>query len=230
MADNHLQTDFGNVAEELDDAKTFIDANVGAGIPREHVHEHLLASALSNVNKLGRASSRGATFLVEKTTNGPWSDGERTRLASAIMNAIRQDDSKAPPRNPKNKRLQRCLHFDQALTNAEWQGLRSKALRASKVDQMAHRAWSIGLIAPSEPTAFHIASALCLAEQITDPDTIEGVYGDAKAAINQLAQLKPYPTGTFPSTPRTCARFRKRSSATRTQTLQTGLWQHFCTV
>ena len=190
------QTDFGNVVETLEGAGVFIDTNVNAGLPRDHVHEHLLATLVGLISKLGHVSMRGATFLVGKVNAGPWSDGERKRLASVIMGSISNDEAStvSPRGGQRGKRLQRCLHFDQALTAAEWKGLRSKAMRASKIDQLAHRAWSIGLIAPSEPTSFHITSILCLVDNITCPETIPGVFRDVKAAIKQLA-TKPYPHG-----------------------------------
>ena len=190
------QTDFGNVVETLEGAGVFIDTNVNAGLPRDHVHEHLLATLVNLISKLGQVSMRGATFLVGKVNAGPWSNDERKRLASVIMGSISNDDAStvSPRGGQRGKRLQRCLHFDQALTAAEWKGLRSKAMLASKIDQLAHRAWSIGLIAPSEPTSFHITSILCLVDNITCPETIPEVFRDVKAAIKQLA-TKPYPHG-----------------------------------
>ena len=82
-------------------------------------------------------------------------------------------------------KMQRLPYFEQMLTPAEWDGLKSSAMQCAKIEQVAHRAWTLGLTNPSEPTTFRIAAIICLSDAVAETTQAEKVHISVIQTVTQ---------------------------------------------
>ena len=195
----------------IESAPEMVKLHLSAGIDRGMALESAAAATIQVMPSDLDADQR-STVLAAVSRVGIWDGVLSKRIEDAIgrTNPLGSDGGKgtsylcpaAPgdqsPQLPSRRgcssgsRLQRMLFFDQAMTQKEWDGLQSSAMQCAKIEQVAHRAWTLGLTNPSEPTTFKIAAIICLVEGISDSTKAERVHSDVKKAIKKLSTT-PHP-------------------------------------
>ena len=136
----------------------------------------------------GKITVGQATQLTMAISNGPWTPAHKVELTRIVNASQARGVSRVKRRN-----LQECLHFEQYLTEAEWASLNSDAMRMAKIQQIAARAWSIGITCPGEPTLMRMLALLAYVDKIFAPDDFIAAKNDLRRAVKTLDAKRAYP-------------------------------------
>ena len=150
-----------SLVNDLRSVNSYLESMMNGNQSRNDVLEVQLQAMKNRMSVLAGVSIADATRVANAVNLGPWSPAQKRILMDAVNNC----QTRAPGPVPR-KRLQSCLHFEQYQTEREWNALTGPAMRASKINQMAARAWSIGLTNPSEPTSFRMAAIIVHCEGV----------------------------------------------------------------
>ena len=179
---------FESVLADLKVVGAYVQAQELAGVKVGDVQAQ---AAVARIRQLSGLSFVQATELTQAVADGPWTPGQKHELSTAVQGALQGKEGAKPRRE-----LQQALHFEQYLTAAEWGALRSRALRAAKVQQLAARAWTLGLTCPSEPTVVRM-TALILATDSSEgqvrPDS-GAVFLEMKRAVKAMQAGRVHPS------------------------------------
>ena len=176
------------VLSDLRAVSDFVRAQAALGVDTSALGQAQVSAMTTRLRVLQGISVQQATQLTEAVNEGPWTPAQKSELGEAVGGLVSAGAAAKPRRE-----MQHAPHFEQYLSAAEWGALRSRAMCAAKVQQLAARAWSIGLTCPSEPTVVRMA-AIMLA--CSDPP-LDGstVYAELKKAVKsmQVGRSHPFP-------------------------------------
>ena len=191
------------VLKMINASQSIVQLQLDVGINRAFAIESAAATAIQFMTDraphLDLSADQKAEVRAAVDRLGLWGDEFKKPIFEAIdrlgggVGTMRvPSPEKTTPLGAKGGKMQRLPYFEQMLTSAEWDGLKSSAMQCAKIEQVAHRAWTLGLTNPSEPTTFKIAAIICLVDGVTDKTHAEGVHTNVKKAIRKLA-LNPHP-------------------------------------
>ena len=174
------------VINDLRAVARFLSAQGGDDIEGLLARQYTAVKA--RLDTMPNASAQQCAALTMAINEGPWSSEQKCSLAAVVARTSAQTG--------KRRAMQTCMHFEQYMTMSEWQALRTRALRAGKINQIAQRCWVIGLTCPTERTVQKIATVLITCEQEYGQHTekeIFDIYQNLKNAIKHNDKHKPYP-------------------------------------
>ena len=175
--------------DELEFMTEYVQLQVASGNSLDFVLESQFESTKASLSNIGKLTNKQAGPLIDAVTKGPWMPEQRKVIAAMI------DAKTKKGADHSHRKLQTCLHFEQCLTEPEWLSLRSNALIAAKIGQLAQRAFSIGLTCPTEPTTFRMAAILA------ETDNSGTSMTRLSLPLKRLIRKRSTHTGTSCSTP-----------------------------
>ena len=185
---------FSEIASDLKAITAFVEKQVAAGQKKDTLLERQSAAIRTNLALLKTVALPEATELTSFVDSGPWTKSQKSELLNSIQSLV---DGQG--RLSIRKAFQKCLSYEQCLTQKEWDGLLSTALVTAKINQLAQRANSLGITTPAEPTVYRIMLVLCWALQrmpgatAVTPEDAKLHYHELKVTIKRYAAQCPYP-------------------------------------
>ena len=181
---------FENIKADILAAGSFVQAQEQAGHDAATILEQQSTAAESRIQNLHQViTTQQASDLTTIIVDGPWSLEQKKRLSSAVAAVLNGNATK----NAARRCMQRVNHFENYSTEAEWRSLRSSALRAHKIQQVAARAHSLGITCPTETNTFRMACIVAECDNIDTADELGRVHADIKKCIKSLDVRRAYP-------------------------------------
>ena len=176
------------VLSDLRAVSDFVRAQAALGVDTSALGQAQVSAMTTRLRVLQGIIVQQATQLTEAVNEGPWTPAHKGELGEAVGRLVSAGAAAKPRRV-----LQHALHFEQYLSVAEWGALRTRALCAAKVQQLAARAWTIGLTCPSEPTVVRMAAILLACSD--PPPNGTTLYAELKKAVKsmQVGRSHPFP-------------------------------------
>ncbi|CAK0908595.1 unnamed protein product, partial [Prorocentrum cordatum] len=169
----------------------FIEAQATAGIDRESLLSAQCGAIVSEIMQEHVMDEDAATAITSAITRGPWSDGQKLQLASALQEAVAK-----PLKGKKSKRdQQHCMSLERFFTAPDWHLLRNPNLaEGPKIHCIAHRMWRLGITCPAESTQKRAAAILQLAMHAdATPSKQEEWQKKIKGEVKTLDEVRSYP-------------------------------------
>ena len=179
--------------ETIGNTRACVTQSVEAGMPEVYVQEHQATVIMSLIAGVPHLTSAQGTLVGRELNATPLTIVQKQQLMQQILTVVQAHaGTQAAEASAGGTKFQTCLILEKALTQAEWQGLESHAVVPAKIDQLATRLWTLGVVNPSEPTTFHCAKLLALMEKVSDAQQIEDFHVQIKRAVKKIA-AKPHP-------------------------------------
>ena len=123
-----------------------------ATLDRQRTVDMQVTYLVHRIGTLPRMSFEDALSVLNEIRGGPWPPDAVGKLETAVLQHSMQVGGQLGGARARRD-TQHCEHFENYLTSREWETLRGATTRAAKIEQLAQRAWSIGLDCPTEQTA-----------------------------------------------------------------------------
>ncbi len=181
---------FENIKADLIGVDQFVRMQTAAGHDSCSILEQHMKAAEHRIGNLKLAiTTAQASQLTSVIVDGPWTADQKKRLAAVVSDLLGSVAGKTKAR----RRMQSCVHFENYLSEAEWVSLRSEAMRVHKIQQLAARAHSVGILCPTETTTFRITCILSKCDNIAGTEAMETAHADLKKAIKSMDAKRTYP-------------------------------------
>ncbi|CAK0802390.1 unnamed protein product, partial [Prorocentrum cordatum] len=167
----------------------FIEAQATAGIDRESLLSAQCGAIVSEIMQEHVMDEDAATAITSAITRGPWSDGQKLQLASALQEAV-------PLKGKKSMRdQQHCMSLERFFTAPDWHLLRNPNLaEGPKIHCIAHRMWRLGITCPAESTQKRAAAILQLAMHAdATPSKQEEWQKKIQGEVKTLDEVRSHP-------------------------------------
>ena len=192
-----------DIIEELNVRAQFLASSVAAGMCQPELQQAQVNAVLAKIQGVSELSVQAATSITEVITTGPWNEGQRVALASAISDAMMGKTSR--PQGGK-RCIQYVPSFELYLSEADIAFLEDNTNQNidSKIQRIAERAWSLGLTCPSEALMKQITGivvVLHLKDPKVSPSSKKTIMEAAKQNIKQLDRTKTHPLPHIASLP-----------------------------
>ena len=145
---------FAGWFRDLEGVGELLSAQTDAGLAKADVLESLFQSWSLRLESVSVPTSEMAA-LTRAVTGGPWTQEQKRKLASSIMGTAPAHVTKVARRSG-----QTCENFVNFLTTCDWGKLSAHKSKSQVLDVLASRAWSIGLVCPSERTLHKMAGII----------------------------------------------------------------------
>jgi len=128
--------------------------------------EALIASQakglLLQIKRVSHLELDDATEMTTIIDSGPWTTEQSTELAIAIGNKVGSEEDQ--PANQIRRGLQMCMCFENFLTEEDWNIIFDTCTPLSrKINHLAMRAVSLGIVCPSENTVKRMTAVIIFA-------------------------------------------------------------------
>ena len=178
------------VVLDLRNAQDLLDAHTAIGLARDGVLGTLVGGVSQKLAKLGSIDTRTAARLSTEVAKGPWSAEQQRALGAQILGLTSGTATQAA-RSP----MQTCLKFENYVLPSEHEKIASPTmLRVSKSALVAGRAYSIGLVSPSEPTQLRMVGLVAagmgymsMTEQVR-----KEIKHEITSSLRQMKRRTPY--------------------------------------
>ena len=196
-----MDSNVAAVVGGLQRVASVVDAQVTAGIPRDQAIDNLFVSFRAQVSSLNvRHASDDLHTVISAANAGPWTADQKRELAQLVVSA---STAEANNRIQKRRKNQKCLHWENYFTDAEWVLARAKQVDNSLAVLFAHKAQELGLFNPCEVTLFNmvklIAFLQCWNTESIDQDKVKSMKLTIQTMIKQktpdpaLPYIEVYP-------------------------------------
>ena len=182
--------------DELSHVGTFVNEQVRAGMTRDDVLAAQHSAITSRLQQLKDVSCESGSQLTSSINAGPWTDELKAKLAAVVLRLQMGHVAASSPR----RKFQHCLAFEQYMTASEWAGLQGNAIRSSKICQICMRAWSLGIVVPSEKTTWRMASIIVQLDSVIEDDDKKQVHEDIKTQVKILDNKHKHPKSYWKNT------------------------------
>ncbi len=182
---------FKEVLTNIKSLPEYIAAQRNAGRDIPSILNGQLTATRAKIKLIGHLELNEATELTDEITNGPWNEEQKQDLLAVVDQLTLSHGS-----GQHRRKNQHCLHFEQYLTEEEWDALTSDAFISAKIAQLAQRAFSLGITCPSEPTSFRITQILARSlnlKQSLSNDQFDDLFQRVKSAIKEIDATGKYP-------------------------------------
>ena len=202
MASPQFSTLFEHTLHDANATPGFLNAAKSFGSSKANILDSQAAFIVSQLRGLSSLSIPQATGLCNATSRVPWDSAIQTQMADRINELATVSTALVVPTKNPRRQMQTHMHFEHYQTEAEWVSLRSAAFIESKIEQMAQRAWTIGLTCPSEPSVARMVRILHCCQPHID---VQKTFDDLKEAVKSKDKQHHYPHGHikhFPADPK----------------------------
>ena len=155
----------------LQRVNTVVAAQTTAGIDRGAAIQNLYLSFTEQVAALQiRQDTNELQNVIEAISGGPWSADQKKQLTQLIVNV---SNAAAQARvQPTRRKNQKCLHWQNFFTDAEWVQARASQIDNSLAVFFAQKATALGLVNPCEVTLFNMVKLIAFLQR-WKADTID---------------------------------------------------------
>lgn len=155
----------------LQRVNTVVTAQTTAGIDRTAAIQNLYLSFTEQVAALQiRQETNELQNVIEAISGGPWSADQKRELTQLIVNvSTAAAQARVQPTRRKN---QKCTHWQNFFTDAEWVQARASQIDNSLAVFFAQKATALGLVNPCEVTLFNMVKLIAFLQR-WKADTID---------------------------------------------------------
>ena len=187
-----MRPSFELIMSDLSGMTDYVDAVRLAGQDTSRVLASTVSTLTSRLQTIGRQiTSAEATQLTIAIGAGPWTIDQTTTLCDAVLASTTTVESS--PATKDRRPMQRCDHFENYMTQPEWDSLRSRAPRTGKIAQITSRAWSVGLTCPMESTTYRMACIIGDCDDVRDVGDLVEIHTQVKKTLKLVDASRRYP-------------------------------------
>lgn len=178
----------------LQRVNTVVTPQTTADIDRAAAIQNLYFSFTEQVAALQiRQETNELQNVIAAISGGPWSADQKRELTQLIVNvSTAAAQARVQPTRRKN---QKCLHWHNFFTDAEWIQARASQIDNSLVVFFAHKATALGLVNPCEVTLFNMVKLIAFLQRWKTDTIDQQKVKCMKEAIQTLIKGQAPPKG-----------------------------------
>ena len=182
---------FDAIVSDLTGMTEFVNALAGANQDSSRMLAAQVDAFQHRIGNLPRLTHQEAASLTRIISEGPWSSEQKQSLIASVVTGV---GGCGQTQTVKLKRaMQRCDHFQNYMTQSEWDSLLSGAVRTAKISQICSRAWTIGLTCPVESTTYRMACIIAHCCNVEDAGELMEIHLQVKKTLKYLDSQRQYP-------------------------------------